>query len=192
MKHEFLMHAILGFAASELMSTDSSLVTAAMTHRVKAIRAIKKRLVEAAKSAPSEEETNALVATCFALTFQSVSLDDGMAEYMTFIRGIVIVGMQIMFRGMKPIFSTLFMEGQEELLAPVMESLPLIQRGWADSAMEAISRLRPLCVEPVEVEYQEKLINIVQKLYTNSYEGKTSYLSSRTFLWFTHTDIHLT
>jgi hypothetical protein len=165
------MHALLGFAASELISTDSSLVTAAMTHRVKAIKAIKKRLAEASRSGTSHEEANALVATCYALTFQSVSLDDGMAEYMTFIRGIVIVGMQMMFKGIKPIFSTMFEEQQDELLAPLMESLPLVQRGWADSALEAITNLRALCVEPVEIEYQDKLLNIVQKLYTNSWAG---------------------
>lgn len=168
------MHAILGFAASELISTDSSLVTAAMNHRVKAIKSIKKRLAEAAKSSTTHEEANALVATCYALTFQSVSLDDGMAEYMTFIRGIVIVGMQMMFRGIEPIFATMFEEQQDELLAPLMESLPLIQRGWADSALDAITNLRQLCVEPVEIEYQEKLMDIVQKLYTNSWAGMSS------------------
>lgn len=170
------MHAILGFAASELISTDSSLVTAAMNHRVKAIKAIKKRLAEAARSSTSHEEANALVATCYALTFQSVSLDDGIAEYMTFIRGIVIVGMQMMFRGIEPIFATMFEDQQDELLAPHMESLPLIQRGWADSALDAITNLRQLCVEPVEIEYQEKLMDIVQKLYTNSWAGVFSLI----------------
>lgn len=169
------MHAILGFAASELMATDYSLVTAAMNHRVKAIKAIKKRLAEASRSATSHEEANALVATCFALTFQSVSLEDGLAEYMTFIRGIVIVGMQMMFKGIKPIFSTMFEEQQDEILAPVMEHLPLIQKGWADSALEAITNLRPLCVEPVEIEYHQKLDNITQKLYTSSWSGTYSF-----------------
>lgn len=163
------MHAILGFAASQLMSTDSSLVAAAMSHRVKAIRSIKKRLVENARTGTSHEEANALVATCFALTFQSVSLDDGMAEYMTFIRGIVIVGMQMVFKGIKPIFSTIFEPEQDELLAPYMQDLPLIQRGWADQARDAINNLRDLCVEPVEIEYQEKLNAVVEKLYSNSW-----------------------
>lgn len=165
------MHAILGFAASQLIPTDSSLVTAAMSHRVKAIRSIKKRLVDNARTGTSHEEANALVATCFALTFQSVSLDDGMAEYMTFIRGIVIVGMQMMFKGIKPIFSTIFEPDSNELLAPLMQELPLIQRGWADSAKEAIDNLRDLCVEPVEIEYQEKLSDIVERLYINSWAG---------------------
>ncbi|KAI6778766.1 Sterol uptake control protein-like protein [Emericellopsis cladophorae] len=167
--HEFLMHAILGLAASELTQTDSSFVAAAMSHRVKAIKSIKKRLADASKDTTSPEETNALLATCYALTFQSVSVDDGLVEYMTFIRGIVIVGMQMMFRKIQPIFSTLFEEAQDEILGPLMQGLPLIRKGWTDAAMEAISALRPLCVEPVEVEYQGKLLDIAQKLYTSSW-----------------------
>lgn len=173
-QHEFLMHAILGFAASELISTDPSLISAAMGHRIKAVKAIKKRLSEAAKMNTSYEEANALVATCFALTFQSVSLDDGLAEYMTFIRGIVIVAMQMMFRNIRPMFENLMGPDQNELLAPVMEGLPLIQRGWADMAAEAVNGLRPLCMDPVENEYLDKLVTIVDKLYVNSFDGKYS------------------
>lgn len=53
------MHAILGLAASDLMSQDPSLVTFAMSHRLKAIRAIKKTLSEVPKS-NTFEEGNAL------------------------------------------------------------------------------------------------------------------------------------
>ena len=88
------MHAILGYAASELICQDASLVAPAMAHRLKAIKAVKKSLAEAPK-ANTFEEGNALMATCFALTFQSVLLDDGMVEYMTFIRGIIIVAIQM-------------------------------------------------------------------------------------------------
>jgi hypothetical protein len=92
---------------------------------------------------------------------------------MTFIRGILIVGMQMMFRGIKPIFTTLMDEEQKEkLLEPLMEGLPLIQRGWADSALEAIGSLRPLCIEQVQIEYYDKLMDIVQKLYISSWDGK--------------------
>ncbi|GJN74303.1 C6 transcription factor [Purpureocillium lilacinum] len=179
--HEFLMHAILGFAASSLTSTDSSLVTAAMNHRIKAIKAIKKRLTESSRTDTTYEEANALVATCFALTFQSVSLDDGLAEYMTFIRGILIVGMQMMFKGIKPVFTTLFDDKQNELMAPLMQDMPLIERGWVDGAVEAISNLRPLCLDPIEVEYYEQLIGIAEKLYTNSFDAYKA--NSREYAW---------
>lgn len=165
------MHAILGFAASELIQSDSSLVAAAMNHRIKAIKAIKKRLSEASRTDTTYEEANALVATCFALTFQSVSLEDGMAEYMTFIRGIVIVSMQMAFRGIAPVFSTLFEDEQNRIMAPQMVDLPLIEKAWVDSAVEAIDKLRPLLTLQVEFEYQEQLMGIAQKLYINSFDG---------------------
>lgn len=165
------MHAILGFAASELIHTDASLVTAAMNHRIKAIKAIKKRLAESARTDTNYEEANALVATCFALTFQSVSLEDGLAEYMTFIRGIVIVGMQMSFRSIAPVFTTLFDNDPNEILASQMEDLPLIQKGWVDAAVDALDGLKPLCVLPIENEYREQLMGIAEKLYVNSFDG---------------------
>lgn len=170
------MHAILGYAASELMDTDSSLAPVAMNHRIKAIKAIKKRLTDASKMDTTYEEANALVATCFALTFQSVSLEDGLAEYMTFIRGIVIVGMQMMFKSIKPLFSNLFESNQDEVLAPYMEGLPLIEKGWAETAIESITNLGPLCTRQVEIEYHEKLMTISSQLLTNSFEGKLDSL----------------
>ncbi|KAM0486150.1 hypothetical protein ACHAPX_000852 [Trichoderma viride] len=179
--HEFLMHAILGYAASELMVTDSSLAPVAMNHRIKAIKAIKKRLTDASKMETTYEEANALVATCFALTFQSVSLEDGLAEYMTFIRGIVIVGMQMMFKSIKPLFSNLFESNQDEVMAPYMEGLPLIEKGWAEAAVESITNLGPLCTRQVEIEYHEQLLNVASQLLTNSFEAYKA--NSRQYGW---------
>jgi hypothetical protein len=167
------MHAILGFSASELMRNDPSILPSAMNHRIKAIRAIKKRLAETTKSSMNYEEANAMVATCFALTFQSVSLDDGLAEYLTFIRGIMIVGMQMMFRGIKPMFDNMFEQEQDALLEPLMQGLPLIPKGFTDSAIEALTNLRPLCAEEVELEYHQHLMTMVEKLYVNSWDGES-------------------
>ncbi|KAH7256725.1 hypothetical protein BKA59DRAFT_468286 [Fusarium tricinctum] len=173
--HEYLMHAILGFSASELMRNDASVKSSAMNHRIKAIRAIKKRLAETTRTSMEYEEANAMVATCYALTFQSVSLEDGLAEYLTFIRGIMIVGMQMMFRGIKPIFENMMEQDQSALLEPLMQGLPLIPKGLTDSAMEALTKLKPLCTEPVEVEYHQHLLNIVEKLYVNSWDAYKAY-----------------
>ncbi|CAF3575187.1 hypothetical protein SNK03_000395 [Fusarium graminearum] len=173
--NEYLMHAILGFSASELMRDDPSILSSAMNHRIKAIRAIKKRLAETNKSSMNYEEANAMVATCFALTFQSVSLDDGLAEYLTFIRGIMIVGMQMMFRGIKPIFENMFEQDQDALLEPLMQGLPLIPKGFTDSAFEALTNLKPLCTEEVELEYHQHLMAMVEKLYVNSWDAYKAY-----------------
>ncbi|KAF4494861.1 UPC2-regulatory involved in control of sterol uptake [Fusarium agapanthi] len=173
--HEYLMHAILGFSASELMRNDSSIVSSAMNHRIKAIRAIKKRLAKTARSSMEYEEANAMVATCYALTFQSVSLDDGLAEYLTFIRGIMIVAIQMLFRGIKPIFENMMEPDQDALLEPLMQGLPLIPKGYTDSAMEALTNLKPLCAQPVEVEYHQHLVKMGEKLYINSWDAYKAY-----------------
>ncbi|KAF7559878.1 hypothetical protein G7046_g4262 [Stylonectria norvegica] len=179
--HEFLMHAILGFAASQLIATDPSVIPSAMSHRVKAIKAIKNRLGESASSAVTYEEANAMVATCFALTFQSVSLEDGLAEFMTFIRGIMVVNIQMMYRGIKPIFSNLMEQDQDRLLSPYMECLPLLQKGWTDSAKQAIQNLQTLCLEQVEITYRQMLVAIVEKLYVNSWDAYKAY--SKQYGW---------
>ncbi|KAI1368973.1 C6 zinc finger protein [Xylaria arbuscula] len=168
--HEYLMHAILGLAASDLMIQDPSLVTFAMAHRLKAIKAIKKTLTDVPKT-NTFEEGNALLATCYALTFQSVMLDDGMAEFMTFCRGIVIVAIQMYCKGAKFIFTNFLNEDQMEYLQPLMESIPPIRKDWTNMAVANIAALEPLCKQPVEAEYHQLLTQVAEALYTSSLEA---------------------
>ena len=93
--------------------------------------------------------------------------------------GILVVWVQLIFRGIKPLFQHLFEDKQDEILAPILQDLPLLQRGWADSAIESIANLRPLCVEPVEIEYQEQLLGIAQKLNVSSLDGGCTYDPAR-------------
>ncbi|KAK0704984.1 hypothetical protein B0H67DRAFT_366930 [Lasiosphaeris hirsuta] len=168
-KYDYLMHAILGYAASELIAEDPSLAEPAMAHRLKAIKAIKKTLAEVPK-ANTFEEGNALMATCFALTYQSVLLDDGMAEFMTFIRGIVIVAVQMYIKGAKLLFGEFLGDPVQEKLEPYMRKVPLIERNWVDRAMGGLKRLRPLCEgRPVEAKYVGMITETAEQLYVSSW-----------------------
>ncbi|KAK4167381.1 hypothetical protein QBC43DRAFT_311707 [Cladorrhinum sp. PSN259] len=241
--HPFLMHAILGYAASSLadsVSVDSSsqrsekervgeLYTAAMSHRVKAIRDIKRCLSDSScsdskssssASSPSSEgggvgggcqedkgrckkedknegvckrgkgllaeEGNALMATCFALTFQSVLLDDGMVEYMTFIRGIVIVAIQMYVGGLdnsKMMFGELLVEREsQKKLEPYMLEVGLVRREWVDDAVVGLNGLEVLLGEEevdeegnvtksVEREYWELLKQMTDCLHVSSWKA---------------------
>ncbi|KAK4102619.1 hypothetical protein N658DRAFT_495332 [Parathielavia hyrcaniae] len=211
-KYEYLMHAILGYSASELMASDRSLAEAAMSHRLKAIKAIKKSLSGAttntaaaaassgaatldcsSSGAPSSsscppggaasndkdvmfEEGNALMATCVALTYQSVLLDDGMAEYLTFIRGVMIVAIQMYIKGATILFGDYLLgDRQKEVLQPHMEGLPLIDAGWTEQAVRAVEGLRGLVedVEGREVEsrYWELIMEIGRMLSVSSWKA---------------------
>ncbi|KAL1884333.1 hypothetical protein VTK73DRAFT_27 [Phialemonium thermophilum] len=167
-KYEYLMHGLLGLAASDLTRKDPTLVSSAMQHRVKAIKAIKKTLSEVPK-ANTFEEGNALMATCFALTFQSVLLDDGMVEYMTFIRGIVIVAIQMYIKGADLLFGDYIGDKQQELLQPHIENMPLVERSWVDAAVGAIENLAPLCHHPVEKQNHERILDMARQLHVSSW-----------------------
>ncbi|KAJ9165036.1 C6 zinc finger protein [Coniochaeta hoffmannii] len=168
-KYEYLMHAILGLAASDLsVQKDPTLVAFAMNHRLKAIKAIKKTLSDVPR-ADTFEEGNALMATCFALTFQSVLLDDGMVEYMTFIRGIVIVAIQMYLKGANLLFGQFLGDKQTEALRPLLEKVPLIEHGWAADAVAAIEGLGPLCVSPMETQYHERILDMARQLQVSSF-----------------------
>ncbi|KAK7744722.1 hypothetical protein SLS62_010079 [Diatrype stigma] len=203
-QHEYLMHAILGLAASDLTSQDPALVTSAMAHRVKAIEAIKKSLANASSSSLAtststgdsnntstraststfdDDEGNALMAACFALTFQSVRMDDGMAEFMTFCRGIVIVAVQMYCRGGggdhasasasagRFIFKHWVSADQQVLLKPLIDAVPVPPRPWTDRAVAAIEALAPLCTHPVEIEYHRHLREWARTLYVDSFQA---------------------
>ncbi|KAL5625289.1 hypothetical protein BROUX41_005349 [Berkeleyomyces rouxiae] len=200
--YDYLMHAVLSLAATDLIITDPSLNQIALSHRFKAIQALKRRLNDIKRVSGSMEETNALVATCYALTFQSVLLDDGMIEFMVFVRGIVIVGMHMWMKGHSPLFSSLPASapsppnpasiassttsqhqsqhtyshatglhpppGPAPSLLPRPHTIPLLARHWIDMASTAVSTLQSLCHEPLEIEYQQLLSELVATLYVSS------------------------
>lgn len=182
-QHEYLMHAILGLSASDLMARgDPSLLTFAMAHRLKAIQYIKKALGHISET-DAYEAGNAMMATCFALTFQSVLLDDGMVEFMTFCRGIVLVAIQMYCKRAKFIFFNFMGEEQMAQLKPLMDAIPLIPTEWTDMAVEAIRSLGPLCVHAVETEYWRLLLDIAEALYTSPFLGKRCPQRSPIFSW---------
>lgn len=218
------MHAILGYSASELMATsDPSLAEAAMSHRYKAVKAIKKALtppptspaatVAGNTTPPSSssnnntatnnnsnnrtfdetmfEEGNALMATCFALTYQSVLLEDGMTEFMTFIRGIMIVAISMYCRGATLLFGPLLGDRQTQLLEPHMKGLDLIDAGFAARAVAAVEGLRGLVEGPagepvegreVEWKYWEMIGGMAGNLAVSSWKGRFFFLLCLVFL----------
>ncbi|KAK4146510.1 uncharacterized protein C8A04DRAFT_9792 [Dichotomopilus funicola] len=201
-RYDYLMHAILGYSASELMANgEPALAEAAMAHRYKAVKAIKKSLSPAAASAataaaraksasPSPgdppscplaggraydhmfEEGNALMATCFALTYQSVLLDDGMIEFMTFVRGIMIVAIQMYCKGANIMFGHLLGDRQTQKLEPHMKDLPLIETDWSARAIASVEGLRGL-VEGREVEqkYWQMIGDLARNLQVDSWKA---------------------
>lgn len=135
-----------------------------------------------APGTPMFEEGNALMATCFALTFQSVALDDGMAEYMTFIRGIIVVAIQMYLKGARIMFRNLLGNDQTELLRPAIEPMSAIDRRWSMAALSAIQNLAPLCVgDNVATHYHALVVEMAEALLVSPMEAYSAM--TRHYAW---------
>ncbi|KAG6360235.1 hypothetical protein INS49_011291 [Diaporthe citri] len=168
--YEFLMHSILGLAASELIASDPSLAEAAMAHRLKSIQAIKRKLADSNQGI-TYAEGNALIATCFALTFQSVILEDGMTEYMAFIRGVIIVVIQMWKAGVNFMFKHLLEQDQKDLLKPHIDKVTLPDRmwEWKAGALASLAGIKNLCAgDDLKMKYLQMTEDMANGLHEES------------------------
>src|SRR4051794_9690477 len=87
------MHAILGMAASHLqLSTGQNLHGTAMHHRILAIKGSN----EAISRTPRKgADGDALLGACYALTFQSAYMPEGLPDFFQMVRGCSILSHQL-------------------------------------------------------------------------------------------------
>jgi len=163
---------MLALAASDLAEQypeSSHLSCTAMSHRVKAIGALN----AAISSGMSHfEQGNAMLATCFTMIFQSVLIEDGLAEYLTFIRGTIVVGVQMGMKRMHVLFDQLFENRDMEKIDPRMKAAPLIEPELVRVAIRSLEKLAPLCKSKVEIEVYGGLLSIARALVTSSRDGE--------------------
>jgi hypothetical protein len=83
----YLMHALLGLGAFALgaLSPEQKVYNRdALEHRLYAIRGLNSVISNPCRES---DESSAILASCYALTFQSIYLGDGMADFIVFVRG---------------------------------------------------------------------------------------------------------
>ena len=84
------MHSILALAASHLDAvTHSGVAEQAIQHRILAVKSLNEALSVPPKTSC---ERDARMAAALALAFQSSHLQDGMAEFLTMVRGCNLIG----------------------------------------------------------------------------------------------------
>lgn len=84
------MHSILALAASHLDAvTHSGVAEQAIQHRILAMKSLNEALSVPPKTSC---ERDARMAAALALAFQSSHLQDGMAEFLTMVRGCNLIG----------------------------------------------------------------------------------------------------
>lgn len=172
--HDFLLHSMLALSASELgnvegIQTPAELQQTALTHRVKAITSLNRAIAEPLVNVSKD---NAMLACCFVLLYQSVLFEDGLIEYMTFLRGIIAVSIHMGINKVKFVFENMF--NQEEIVQEGLRGCPLIRPDLAREACRSLEEIGCLIERPKEVEYYTHLLSAARDLFTSSTDGMFS------------------
>ena len=172
-QHDFLLHAMLALSASDLACYRDDcvdLIPTSISHRIKSIESLNKAVTAGIKS---WQQGNAMIATCFTLLFQSVLLNDGLSEYLSFLRGILAIGMQMGQKRMRFIFERLWGEDQYKARATELDAVGLIDEELVSSACRSFEKLFPLCTTKIQIGLYGLLLSMARTLVTSSKEGKS-------------------
>lgn len=172
---------MLALSASDIAESNpspasSELECVAMSHRVKAIASLNEAI---GKPIGSVEQGNAMIATCFSLLFQSTLINDGLVEYMTFIRGVLVVSMHMGQRNIGFLFEHMFDQG--EVVASELTDSPLINPDHARGACRSLELICPLIQNPREKELFGYLLSAARACFTSSQAGALHFTVLTTF-----------
>lgn len=164
---DYLLHAMLALSASDIVcyTEDKSLTVTAVTHRAKSIEALNAAV---SRGLTTFEQGNAMLATCFVLLFQSTLLNDGLGEYMSFLRGCIAIGMQMGLKRMRFLFTKLWGDENLEAIDPVLQKAPLIEPQVVSMACRSLEKMGPLCKTKVELKMYGLILSMARNLVTSS------------------------
>jgi hypothetical protein len=163
---------MLALSASDLEASSSQpsseLAQSAMFHRILAIKSLNRALSTGLQSL---EDGNAMLATCYILVYQSTLIDEGLSEYLTFVRGCVLVPLQMACRGLKFLLHNLLSDDEIEMTRPYLLRMPAIDTGLVDAAYASLEAFAPLCERESEKTMREHMLEIVRNFYLSSCDG---------------------
>jgi hypothetical protein len=168
------MHALLALGASHLtlVSPHSDYSTMAIVHRGQAIKGLNEAL---AKSSRGYGESDALLAACYALTFQASYMGDGMADFITMVRGCALVTEQINKDQSQTAFNV---QGDIHLrlMEPKLGNLPTIDPSLITPAIISAEAFRPLLRTTMDQHFHAALLSVLFALQESSRAGYLNFI----------------
>ncbi|ERF75260.1 hypothetical protein EPUS_00052 [Endocarpon pusillum Z07020] len=180
-QHEYLMHALLALGASHLtrMSPQTDYSTTAMIHQGQAIKGLNEAL---AKESRSYGESDALLAACYALTFQASYMGDGMTDFITMVRGCALVTEQIYKQETRTAFN-LDQNMHFRIMLPRLEHFPNISPTLITPAVLAVEALRPLLRTTMDHQFHASLSSALLALQQSPKAGYLNFVRLYATLW---------
>lgn len=155
------MHAILALGASHLTRvSDTDCSTAAIIHRGQAIKGLNQAI---ARGANGYGEADAMLAAFYALTFQASYMGDGMADFVTMVRGCALVTAQIRSSQTSTVFN-LDQDLDLRMMAPQVEEMPAVDITILPPAILSLEALRPLLQNKVDYVMHASMLSVLVTL----------------------------
>ncbi|KXX83336.1 Sterol uptake control protein 2 [Madurella mycetomatis] len=176
--YDYLMHAMLGLAASHLDLYGGNCSSQALAHRVKAIQSLNQALSQPCTSAA---EGDARFAAMFALTFQASCMPEGMSEFLSLVRGCYILATTSMMAHEDSLFSTFTQEGYSDSVRRLIGTSPLKLDADTEILIDDFSKslraLAPLCTSPLEIRFLAATERIVKVARVSAAEAFAQFAS---------------
>jgi hypothetical protein len=176
-QYDYLLHSMLALSASNLATAQSSsteLQHIALAYRIKSISSLNAVM---SVGIQSSEQGNAMLATCYNLFVQSTHIEDGLVEFMNFVRGCIVIAIKMQSQDMKFVFHSMWGDEMTSQMNPGLKDAPLIDPDHVKEACKSLEGFNHLCVKRAELEMYGLLMGIARALFTSSLDGTyvTSY-----------------
>lgn len=149
-----------------------------MSYRLRAIRGIRHAIADCeyiSATNPTNftlESANALMATCYVLLAQSAFLDDGLTDFMTFLRGLMSIGTEIYRRNIRLLLRNAWGYHQLRVVLPHTDEFAPLTPQQAEEAQLALRGLQGLCSNPVQKKFAKILERVAIDLERSGKSGK--------------------
>ncbi|KAF1849922.1 uncharacterized protein K460DRAFT_326270 [Cucurbitaria berberidis CBS 394.84] len=174
--YEYLIHSILALAASHLDAVSSSSVAEqALQHRILAVKSLNDAL-----SVPPKTrcERDARMAAALALAFQSSHLQDGMAEFLTMVRGCNLIAGDEAVMNADSAFHAFREDGHLQTMRNRIDTSQLnyVNQEDLDLAAMSLREIEVLNLSDWERTYWNILVRTVDNAYERPVEAYTTFV----------------
>lgn len=140
-------------------------------HRIRATKGVNDEL---ARRDRSSDEDDALMGACYALTFQHARTGEGVTGFWITIRTITVVNSEVWAKNHQSRFGAATKpDAVLKHMSNKLQSFPLIRRSTLAEGSASLQALGPLCVDEMEREFYNLILNIFEALWSSSLEGTT-------------------
>ena len=168
------MNAILALGASHLtrVAPGEDYTTQAIVHRGHAIEGLNKALNETDRI---YGESDAMLAACYALTFQASHMGDGMIDFITMVRGCALVTEKVKQEGSTTAFN-IELDAHLRIMSPRLDDLPEVEPDIVADGIECLTTVQHLLDTYAEYHFHSALMNVLLSLQQSPRSGYINFM----------------